>query len=44
MPFDGFTTAAVTAEINSRLAGARVERVNAPTADEIVLNLRTDDR
>ena len=44
MPYDSFTTAAVVAEINKELSGARVERLNAPTADEIVLNLRTDDR
>ncbi|MBO4868195.1 MAG: NFACT family protein [Clostridia bacterium] len=44
MPFDGFTVAAVVAEINSALSGSRVERVNAPTADEIVLSLRTEDR
>lgn len=44
MPFDGFTVAAVAAQINRELSGARVERVNAPTADEIVLNLRTEDR
>ncbi|MBO4422432.1 MAG: NFACT family protein [Clostridia bacterium] len=44
MPFDGFTVAAVVAQINAELAGSRVERVNAPTGDEIVLNLRTEDR
>lgn len=44
MSFDGFTVAAVTAQINRELKNSRVERVNAPTADEIVLNLRTEDR
>ena len=44
MSFDGFTAAAVVAQINAELSGARVERVNAPTQDEIVLNLRTEDR
>ena len=44
MPYDSFTAAAVVSQINKELCGARVERVNAPTADEIVLNLRTDDR
>lgn len=44
MPYDSFTTAAVTSQINRELSGARVERVNAPTPDEIVLNLRTEDR
>ncbi len=44
MSFDGFTVAAVTAQINCELKNSRVERVNAPTADEIVLNLRTEDR
>ncbi|MBQ7700384.1 MAG: NFACT family protein [Clostridia bacterium] len=44
MPYDSFTAAAVVSQINSELSGARVERVNAPTGDEIVLNLRTDDR
>ena len=44
MPYDSFTAAAVVSQINKELSGARVERVNAPSADEIVLNLRTDDR
>ena len=44
MPYDSFTAAAVVSQINSELSGARVERVNAPTGDEIVLNLRTEDR
>ncbi len=44
MPFDGFTVAAVVSQINAELSGSRVERVNAPTQDEIVLNLRTEDR
>ena len=44
MPFDGFTVAAVTSQINRELKNSRVERVNAPTSDEIVLNLRTEDR
>ena len=44
MPFDGFTVAAVVSQINAELSGSRVERVNAPTQDEVVLNLRTEDR
>jgi predicted ribosome quality control (RQC) complex YloA/Tae2 family protein len=44
MSFDGFTVAAVVSQINAELSGSRVERVNAPTQDEIVLNLRTEDR
>lgn len=44
MPYDSFTAAAVVSQINKELSGARVERVNAPTGDEIVLNLRTEDR
>ncbi len=44
MSFDGFTAAAVVSQINAELSGSRVERVNAPTQDEIVLNLRTEDR
>lgn len=44
MPFDGFTTAAVVHSINAELRDGRVERVNAPTPDEIVLNIRTADR
>ncbi len=44
MPFDGFTTAAVVRSLCLELSDARVERVNAPTPDEIVLNMRTADR
>lgn len=44
MPYDSFTAAAVVSQINGELSGGRVERVNAPAADEIVLNIRTEDR
>ncbi len=44
MPYDGFTAAAVAHQLNNKLSGGRVERVLAPSQDEIVLLIRTADR
>jgi len=41
MPMDGLTIGAVTHEINSLLENARVDRINQPEADEVVLFMRT---
>ncbi len=44
MPYDGFTAAAVAYQLNNKLSGGRVERVLAPSQDELVLLIRTADR
>ena len=44
MPYDGFTAAAVAHQLNNKLSGGRVERVLAPSQDELVLLIRTADR
>lgn len=44
MPYDGFTAAAVAYQLNNKLSGGRVERVLAPSQDELVLLIRTQDR
>ncbi len=41
MPFDGGMTAAVVWELNTKLTGAKIEKVHMPTSDEIVLLLHT---
>ncbi len=43
MPFDGGMTAAVAWELNTKLTGAKIEKVYMPTSDEIVLLLHTQN-
>lgn len=38
MPMDGLTLHALTRELNFSLAGARVDRINQPENDEIIIN------
>ncbi len=40
MAFDGFTTAALTAELSDKLTGARILRIIQPEADELLLTIR----
>lgn len=40
MPFDGFTIAALTAELDRTLAGARIDKIHQPEKDELVLSIR----
>ncbi|HCF50411.1 MAG TPA: fibronectin/fibrinogen-binding protein [Syntrophomonas sp.] len=40
MPFDGFTIAAITAELNLALAGARIDKIHQPEKDELVFSIR----
>lgn len=42
MPMDGLTIGAVIYELNNVLTGAKVDKVNQPEKDEIVLNLRSN--
>lgn len=40
MPFDAGVTAAVVAELKSRAVGAKIEKIQQPERDEIVLSLK----
>ena len=40
MPFDAGLVAAVTAELKQRLAGAKIEKIQQPEKDEIILSLK----
>ncbi len=44
MPFDGIVTKCIVNELNSLLAGGRVDKVFQPEADEIVLLIRSKSR
>ncbi len=41
MAFDGITTAAVAAELEETLAGARIARIAQPESDELLLTIKT---
>ena len=40
MPFDGFTIAAITAELDRELAGARIDKIHHPEKEELILSIR----
>ena len=40
MPFDAGVTAAVAAEIAERAVGAKIEKIQQPERDELVLSLK----
>ena len=44
MPLDGLTLGFMTRELNAALAGARIERVNQPEKDMLVLLLRNNGK
>ena len=41
MAFDGITTAALTAELNKRLAGGRISKIAQPENDELQITVNT---
>lgn len=41
MPMDGLTIGAAVREINARVAGGRIDKINQPEEDEIVLFIRS---
>jgi Predicted RNA-binding protein homologous to eukaryotic snRNP len=40
MPFDGLVIRALSAELNSELANARIDKIHQPEKDELVLSMR----
>ena len=44
MPMDGFTLAFMTRELKETLTGARVDRVNQPERDALLLLLRNQGK
>lgn len=44
MPQDAFTIFHTAKELNTKLSNARIDRINQPTADSIVLYLRTQNK
>lgn len=44
MPMDGLTLGFIAEELNSRLAGGRIDRVSQPERDEIILTVRNEGR
>ncbi len=40
MPFDGFTIAALCAELDQTLAGARIDKIHQPEKDELMFSIR----
>lgn len=40
MPFDGLVIRALSAELNSELANARIDKIHQPEKDELVLSIR----
>ena len=44
MAFDGITIAAIVAELNDQLAGARITKIAQPERDELMLTLKTTPR
>ncbi len=43
MALDGITVASIVSELNTALAGARINKITQPEPDEIMLTLRTAD-
>ena len=41
MAFDGITIAAVTYELNQKLAGGRITKITQPETDELLLSVRS---
>ncbi len=44
MPMDGLTIGAVIYELNELLIGAKVDKINQPEIDEVVINLRNNGK
>ena len=44
MPMDGLTLGFIADELNSQLAGGRIDRVTQPERDEIILTVRNEGR
>ena len=44
MAFDSGLLAAVVAELNARLTGGRIDRIQQPSKDEVLLGIRSDGR
>lgn len=42
MPLDGFTTALLARDIGNRIVGGRIDRVNQPQAQEIILGIHKE--
>ncbi len=42
MAFDGITVAALTAELNTHLAGGRIAKISQPEPDELLLTVKTE--
>lgn len=44
MPMDGLTIGAVCAELNALLCGAKIDKINQPEEDELILLCRRDGK
>ena len=43
MAFDGITTAGLVAELNNKIKGGRITKIQQPEKDEIIIVIKADD-